>query len=158
MHSVASAMVTSHTLCVCMCMREQSPWAPNAASPNNFGKSTLWTAPARPHERCKVKTDPLLPTKHFFLDGETKVAGFNHALLWDVLDAVDASNAYVHFSNCLVDAVLRQHGGALAQFGNCVFRVTVHGLNEDFLETWHEQRECQPASWQRACRRCRRAA
>ena len=70
------------------------------------------------------------------------MVGFNHALLPDVLDAVDASNEYVHFSDCLVDAVLRQHGGALAQFGNSVFRVAVHGLNEDVQETWHE-RECQ---------------
>ena len=81
------------------------------------------------------------------LSGEIEVVGFNHALLRDVIDAVDASNAYVHVSDCLVDAVLRQHGKALVQFGNSVFRVVVDGLNEDFLETWHEQESAKP----RAC-------
>ena len=67
------------------------------------------------------------------------VVGFGRALLRDALDAVDASNAYAHYSDCLVDAVLRQRGGDLAQFGNSVFRAAVHGISEDFLETWNEQ-------------------
>ena len=142
---------------VWVCGDKTKPLGTKAASPNNFSKSPLWTAHAT-FERCKLKPDLLLPTLHVSLDGETDVISFNLALLRDVLDAVDASNAYVHFSECLVDAVLRQQGGALAPLGNSVFRVAVHCLNEDFLETWHEQGSAILASWQQACRRCRRAA
>ena len=80
-----------------------------------------------------------MPTLDFSLHGEIGAVCFRHTLLWDVLDADDASNAYVHLSDCLVDAVQRQHGGAPTQCGKRVSRVSVYGVDEDFLETWHEQ-------------------
>ena len=51
-----------------------------------------------------------------------------------MLDAIDASNAHVHFSDCVDDAVLRQRGGALAQFGNSVSTVSMR-----ISWTWHGQ-------------------
>ena len=101
---------------------------------NNFGKSPLWTA-HRPVEHCEVQIDPLLPTLHFSVDGEIEVVSINHALLRHVLDPMRTIASLIAW----LMRFLRQHGGAFAQFGNSVFRVAVHGLNEDVRDTWHEQ-------------------
>ena len=66
-----------------------------------------------------MKIDRLLSTLHFSLNGETDVVDF-----------------CVQFADC--PALM------LAQIGNTVFRVTVHDLNDEFLETWHEQ---ESANW-----------
>ena len=67
LHSLASAVATSHTLFV---YAGTKPLGTNAASPNNFGHFELW-------KRCKVKFTTLLPTLHFSVD--RVVAGFNLA-------------------------------------------------------------------------------
>ena len=91
--------------------------SPRATRPHQQTTSATLRCGRRPLQRCKVKIDSMVPTLHFSLNGETEVVDFNHGLLRDVLDAVDASNAYVHFSDCLVGAVLCQRGRALVQFG-----------------------------------------
>ena len=140
LHSFASAIATSHTLFVYAATKPL--WHQRRFIKQHRQISVVDSA--RPLERCKVKSDLRLQTLHFSLNGEIEVVGFKHALLRDVLDAVDASNAYVHFSDCLVDAVNMEellHNSATA----C------------FVERLARTREHQLASWQRACRRCRRA-
>ena len=94
LHSCASMMATSHTLFVHA--GRQSPWHQRRITKQLRQVSVV--DGARPPHRVKVKIDHMLPTLHISLDGEVCVVGFNHALLGDVLDAVDASAAYVFTS------------------------------------------------------------
>ena len=124
-------MANSHSLFV---YAGTKPLGTNAASPKNVGNPPLWTALAR-LSVAKCKIDFLVANFCIsLLTVKSRWSASTARFCADVLDADDASNAYVHFSDCLVDAVLRQHGGVLAQFGNSVFRVAVHGLKHRFTD------------------------